>query len=295
MAPTIKPPMMAPGTDVKPPRISTGSAFSATSDRLNWTPSFDPQISPATRATSPATPQTMPQICRSEMPTESAVWWSSATALSARPIRVRWKNTASTATRMAAMMVANMSNLLMNMPASSNGMSSMIRSSPAAANMQPAPDPVRQKLRSSGWTNESQTPCETPSMKKLRPIVAMNRMICSWLISGRRTIRSIAMASVIITTRVITSERQKFIPPLDEPKSSAPGSNEAAATPSRIAAAPWEKLTPTASARNNIPATKIARHMLVSPAKTIASATIPAITIHISARLASFCVLNTRV
>ena len=28
--------MMAPGTDVKPPRISTGNAFSATKEIENW-------------------------------------------------------------------------------------------------------------------------------------------------------------------------------------------------------------------------------------------------------------------
>jgi hypothetical protein len=45
----------------------------------------------------PAANQTIAQIWLSEMPTESAAWWSSATALSARPMRVLLKNTASTA------------------------------------------------------------------------------------------------------------------------------------------------------------------------------------------------------
>ena len=48
---------------------------------------------PATSATRPATSQTMTQIWSSEMPTDCAASWSSATARSARPIRVRWKNT----------------------------------------------------------------------------------------------------------------------------------------------------------------------------------------------------------
>ena len=44
-APMIRPPTMAPGTEVKPPRISTGSAFSAISEIENCTPSLAPQIS----------------------------------------------------------------------------------------------------------------------------------------------------------------------------------------------------------------------------------------------------------
>ena len=43
-APMIRPPTMAPGTEVKPPRISTGSAFSAISEIENCTPSLAPQI-----------------------------------------------------------------------------------------------------------------------------------------------------------------------------------------------------------------------------------------------------------
>ena len=63
---------MAPGTEVKPPRISTGSAFSAISDSENCTPLLPPQMMPAASATRPATAQTITQIPCSEMPTESA-------------------------------------------------------------------------------------------------------------------------------------------------------------------------------------------------------------------------------
>ena len=63
---------MAPSTDSKPPRISTGSAFSATNVSANCTPLRAPHISPATSATNPATDQTMAQICFSGMPTASA-------------------------------------------------------------------------------------------------------------------------------------------------------------------------------------------------------------------------------
>ena len=59
---------MAPGTEVRPPRITTGSARSATVVSENWTPSLLPQIMPATRATTPATHQTMTQIRFNGMP-----------------------------------------------------------------------------------------------------------------------------------------------------------------------------------------------------------------------------------
>ena len=55
----IRPPTIAPGMDVKPPRISTGSALSAISESENCTPSLAPHIMPATSATRPATAHTM--------------------------------------------------------------------------------------------------------------------------------------------------------------------------------------------------------------------------------------------
>ena len=85
----MSPPTIAPGTEVRPPSISTGNAFSATNAIENCTPSLEPQMIPAASATSPATAQTMTQMWRSGMPTESAAWWSSATARKARPMRVR--------------------------------------------------------------------------------------------------------------------------------------------------------------------------------------------------------------
>ena len=52
-APMISPPTIAPGIEVKPPRMSTGSALSATSESENCTPSLVPHIIPATSATMP--------------------------------------------------------------------------------------------------------------------------------------------------------------------------------------------------------------------------------------------------
>ena len=87
--------MMAPGMEVKPPRMRTGSAFRAMIWSENDTPERAPHMMPATSATMPAANHTMTQIWLSEMPTESAALWLSATARSARPMRVLEKNTAS--------------------------------------------------------------------------------------------------------------------------------------------------------------------------------------------------------
>ena len=62
-APMMSPPTMAPGIEVKPPRISTGSAFSAISASVELHAQLDlPQVMPATSATTPATVQTMIQM-----------------------------------------------------------------------------------------------------------------------------------------------------------------------------------------------------------------------------------------
>ena len=84
----IKPPMMAPGTEVRPPKITTGKARKATVANENCTPSLLPQIMPATKATTPATHHTITQIRLSGMPIDCAAWWSSATARKARPVLV---------------------------------------------------------------------------------------------------------------------------------------------------------------------------------------------------------------
>ena len=112
----ISPPTMAPGTLVSPPRITTGSAFSATRLSENCTPSLLPQIMPATSATKPATLQTMTQMRLSGMPMLCAAWWSSATARSARPVAVNWKKRLSAITSAAAMTAAYRSSLFTSTP-----------------------------------------------------------------------------------------------------------------------------------------------------------------------------------
>ena len=58
----MRPPTIAPEIEVRPPRISTGSALSAMSESENCTPLFAPHMIPATRATPPDTDHTMTQM-----------------------------------------------------------------------------------------------------------------------------------------------------------------------------------------------------------------------------------------
>ena len=64
---------------------------------------------PVASATMPAVNHTITQICSSEMPTDKAALWLSATARNARPMRVFWKKTASVATISEAITAAAMS------------------------------------------------------------------------------------------------------------------------------------------------------------------------------------------
>ena len=49
-------------------------------------------------------------------------------------------------------------------------------------------------------------------MTNVRPIVAMNSVICGWLTSGRSTIRSVRRPSAIIATSVSANAIQKCRP-----------------------------------------------------------------------------------
>src|SRR5882672_1825365 len=214
----IRPPATAPGTEVKPPRISTGSDLRAMSERLNCTPLLAPHMTPATMATKPATDHTTVQIVRSGMPSESAASWSSATARSARPMPVFWKNSASTVTSTAAVMAAVSSSRLTSTLPILNEVSGI----PTSRRLTLAPHSISPK----------------PSRKKFSPMVAMNRMMCSWLTSGRRTTRSMAKASRIITPIVSTSATGTGMP-----RSMRPTSVRAA----KSTITPWAKLkTPEA-------------------------------------------------
>src|SRR5262245_1138003 len=214
----MRPPAMAPGTEVKPPRISTGSALSAMSDRLNCTPLLAPHMTPATIATSPATDHTTVQMVRSGMPSESAASWSSATARRARPMAVFWKNSASTVTMTAAVMAAVSSSRLIRTLPSLNEVSGM----PTSRRLTLAPQSISPK----------------PSRKKLSPMVAMNRMMCSWFTSGRSTTRSMTKASNTITSTVSSSASAT-----GAPRSIRPTSVSAA----KSTITPWAKLnTPEA-------------------------------------------------
>src|SRR6266545_6178486 len=214
----MSPPTMAPGTDVKPPRISTGSALSAISERLNWTPLFAPHMMPATMATSPATDQTTTQMVLSGIPMDSAASWSSATARSARPTLVFWKKTARIATSTPAVTAAVSSSLFICTPATMKDASGM--------------------PTSSFFTFDPHKSSPKPSRKKLSPMVAMNRMMYSWLTSGRSTMRSMAKASATITSMVRTSAMA-----VGTPRSISPTRVRAA----KSTMTPWAKLkTPEA-------------------------------------------------
>jgi hypothetical protein len=58
----MRPPTMAPGIDVKPPRIRTGKAFRAMICNANDTSERAPHMMPVTSATIPAANQTVTQI-----------------------------------------------------------------------------------------------------------------------------------------------------------------------------------------------------------------------------------------
>src|SRR5262245_8361337 len=97
-------------------------------------------------------------------------------------MRVRWKNTASTPTSTAAVAAADISSLLMRMPATFTDSSGM----PTSSFLTLAPHSIS----------------PNPSRKKLSPMVAMNRMMGAWLTSGRSTTRSMPKASAIMTATV---------------------------------------------------------------------------------------------
>ncbi|MCY1435058.1 hypothetical protein D9M71_511370 [compost metagenome] len=129
-APMIRPPTIAPLIEVKPPMISTGRALSTTSESENCTPRRAPQSSPATSPTNPATAQTTAHTLGRRIPTLIAARGSSATARSARPMRVRLNSKDSSTTRAAAVAAANRSNCDSSKPPSSSGASLMASSRP---------------------------------------------------------------------------------------------------------------------------------------------------------------------
>src|SRR5712691_5645811 len=228
--PIISPPTIAPGIEVRPPRINTGKALRAMSERLNCTPLLAPHMMPPTRATMPATDQTVTQIVWRGIPTAVAAWWSSATARRALPILVFWDKKASTATRVAAVTAANRSNWLSSIPPTSTGASGI--------------------PRLSFLTLLPQTSSPNPCRKKLRPIVAIKRVKGGWLTRGRNTTRSMANARPIMTAVVMTSASHTGRP--------------CSISPTRVKAAnstmtPWAKLnTPDALKMSTKPSATMA-------------------------------------
>ena len=180
---------------------------------------------------------TTAQMFFSGMPTESAAWWSSATARSPLPTRVLLKNHASAATIAAAVPAAATSKVLMNRPRLSTNHAIGTSGMPM----------------SSGCTSASHTPCATPSMTKFNPMAAMKRMIGSWFTSGRSTIRSMAMAIMIITSRVTARARHSI---------ASSRKKHTTARPSRIPAAQCGVRAPTVSIRKVSWTMNTARHIV---------------------------------
>ena len=174
--------MMAPGMDVKPPRIRTGNAFRATISRAKETSERAPHMMPVTRATIPAANQTITQICCSVMPTDMAAWWSSATARNARPIFDLLKKMASAATISAAMTAAAMSRCW-----------KMTTPPNTSHELEPVGKPSSLVIIVFGSPPKIDSP--KPIRNELSPIVAMKRMMSGWLTRGRRTTRSTVNAS----------------------------------------------------------------------------------------------------
>ena len=82
----MQPPTSAPGIEVSPPRISTGSALSASPIMVGSIWILVPQTVAATNAVSPESDHTITHMRLSGMPTDIEAVWSSATARSAWPI-----------------------------------------------------------------------------------------------------------------------------------------------------------------------------------------------------------------
>ena len=175
----IRPPTMAPGIEVKPPRISTGSALSATKVSANCTPLRAPHSRPATSATKPATAHTMrPDVLQrnADRQRRLVIVGHRAQRAADAVLREADRQRRDQQRRRCRRRTGRTARLTMLQCSSSDsiGTSSMPRSSRAPA----APH----------------SSCARPSMKKVRPMVAMNSVICGWLTSGRSTMRSIASA-----------------------------------------------------------------------------------------------------
>ena len=151
----------------------------------NCTPIFEPQMMPATRATRPATHHDHPGLLE-RMPTDKAVWWSSATARAKRaPMAVFWKNRSSAATSTAAISAAAMMSSWLN----------------AAPSKRPEHDHGSLGMPTSievDLAAEEGLP-QAPSTQAM-PSVAISS-VAPWLTSLRSTKRSTAQATTNITAR----------------------------------------------------------------------------------------------
>src|SRR4029434_8967269 len=91
-APRRTPPMIAPGIESRPPRMTTGNTLKPTSARFTSTPSRLPQRMPPSADTMPVMAHATPKYRSTSMPIAIATCWLSATARIAMPLRDFKKN-----------------------------------------------------------------------------------------------------------------------------------------------------------------------------------------------------------
>ena len=103
--PMTSPPITAPRTESRPPRMMAGSAISATIQVCWSMPAPVPTKTPATAASAPAIAHERANTVPTEIPCASATSWSSAVARIASPIREYRKNANSAATRTAVVTI----------------------------------------------------------------------------------------------------------------------------------------------------------------------------------------------
>ena len=174
----IRPPTIAPGTDVNPPRISTGNAFSATKVSANCTPLRAPHNRPATSATKPATVHTIAQMCCSGMPDRQRRLVIVGDRAQRAPDLGFGKQHRQCGDQDRADRRRDQIELR-------NGDAGRVE------------HPLQRHVLDAEFERapvEPQVSCASPSMKNDRPMVAMNSVISFWFTSGRSTMRSVASA-----------------------------------------------------------------------------------------------------
>src|SRR5262245_2821695 len=213
--PTMRPPMMAPGIESRPPRITTGKTLKPTRARFTSTPSMLPHRTPPSAETMPVMAQASPKYRSTSMPTAMATCWLSATARMAMPLRDFRKNHPK--------------------PARNTRLTAAPRS--WIGGMKSGPSAIGSSRMGSGKVRVPAPIVAGPMPRRIeaRPIVAMTTAMIGRPINLRSMTRSRAKpnATMPISPRVTASH------------SGAPHAPRLPATmrPANITNSPWAKLT----------------------------------------------------